>query len=425
MAKDKEKVEDTKNHESMFTDQINPEMLRAAFAVVKRNRGCGGVDAVSLKQYERALEINLRELVRTIRSGIYRPLPVRKVGIPKPNGKIRPLGIPAIRDRVVQQAVLMAVQGDIDPRFSAASFGFRPGKSAHQAMDQIDQYLNEGYTMIVDADIMDFFGTLNQQILMAKVRAAIPDRSITRLIWQFLRAGIMEEGKFRLATTGTPQGGVISPLLANLYLNEFDYAIERAGLKLVRYADDFVILCQSVNQAVAAFKLVRAQLRKLRLALAEEKTKITDCRAGFDFLGYHFQEFYGNKRWPRHKAVQSFKDKVRRATRRQQPKNVAQIIKELNPLIRGWGNYFRRGNSKTCFERLDGWIRMRLRSFIEKKKWPTSMNWKYPTDHFLGLGLVCLLPLRAVKSSALQLSFSGMEQPARRAVCGKSARTVR
>lgn len=409
----------------MFTDQLTIETLRSAFAAVKRNRGCGGVDVVSLKQYERTLEKNLRELVRTIRNGAYQPLPVRKVEIPKPNGKTRPLGIPAVRDRVVQQAVLEAVQGVVEPHFSAASFGFRPGRNALEAIDQIQQYLEGGYTYIVDADIRDFFGTLNQQILMAKVRAAIPDRSATYLIWRFLRAGVMEEGKVRTATAGTPQGGVISPLLANLYLNEFDHTIERAGLKLVRYADDLVVLCRSVNQAVVALKLVRDQLKRLRLDLAEEKTRITDYCTGFDFLGYRFQQFYGNKRWPRHKAVQAFKDKVRRATRRQQPKNVAQVIQELNPLIRGWGNYFKHGNSKTCFERLDGWIRMRLRSFIEKKKWPSGMNWKYPTDHFLGLGLRCLLPLCTATPVAQQLSFSFTEQPARRAVCGKSARTVR
>lgn len=408
----------------MFTDQLTPGKLHAAFVAVKRNRGCGGIDEVSLTHYECALEANLRELVRTLREGTYQPLPVRRVDIPKPNGKTRPLGIPAIRDRVVQQAVLTAIQPQLEPRMSADSFGFRPGKSAHQAIDRIQHWLNEGYTHVVDADIRDFFGTLNQQLLMAKVRDTVADRSATYLIWQFLRAGVMQEGTIRTVTAGTPQGGIISPILANLYLNDFDHVMERAGLKLVRYADDFVILCRSVNQAVAAMKLVRAQLKKLKLELAEEKTKITDYKTGFDFLGYRFQEFHGHKRWPRHKAVQSFKEKVRRLTRRQQPKNVAQVIVDLNPLIRGWGIYFRHGNSTTCFARLDGWIRMRLRSFIEKKKWPSGMNWKYPTDHFVSLGLVCLTSL-AAPSMGAQMSFSAMEQPARRAVCGKPARTVR
>lgn len=409
----------------MFTDELTLTALESAFAAVKRNRGSGGIDAVSVKQYERNMARNTRELLRSIQQGAYQPLPVRRVEIPKPNGKTRPLGIPAVRDRVVQQAVLATIQPLLEPRFSASSFGFRPGKSARQAIDQIGQYLNDGYTFVVDADIRDFFGTLHQQILMDKARTNIPDRSITYLIWQFVRAGVMEEGQVRTVTAGTPQGGVISPILANLYLNDFDHVVERAGLKLVRYADDFVILCQSVNQATYALKLVRALLKKLRLDLTDEKTRITDYQNGFDFLGYHFQQFYGNKRWPRHKAVTAFKDKIRHLTRRQQPRNVAQIIPIMNPLIRGWGNYFKYGNSTACFGRLDGWIRMRLRSFIEKKKWPAGMNWKYPTDHFKTLGLVCLTPLLATVSTVEQLSFSGMEQPARRAVCGKSARTVR
>ena len=409
----------------MFIEQLTTKSLHTAFIAVKRNRGSGGTDFVSIKQYERNLEKNLQELIRIIQRGIYKPLPVRQVNIPKPNGKLRLLGIPAVRDRILQQALLTVIQPQLEPMFNVSSFGFRPNKSAHQAIDQIQNYLNEGYTIIVDTDIKDFFGTLNQQILMAKARQAIPDSTATYLIWQFLRAGIMKEGEIRTSVTGTPQGGVISPILANLYLNDFDHGIEQAGLKLVRYADDFVILCKSVNQAVYALNLIKALLKRLKLELAEEKTSITDYCTGFEFLGYRFQQFYGNRRWPRRKAVYAFKDKIRKATRRQQPKNVARIIQEINPLIRGWGNYFKHGNSKSCFERLDSWTRMRLRSFIEKKKWPAGMNWKYPTDHFIGLGLARLLPMCVVTSAAQQLSFSDMEQPARRAVCGKSARTVR
>ncbi|MEK6570226.1 MAG: reverse transcriptase domain-containing protein, partial [Bacteroidota bacterium] len=224
----------------MFIHELTVDALKSAFSIVKRNHGSGGVDQISIKQYERHLDRNLLELLRRIKNRAYEPLPVRRVHIPKPNGKTRPLGIPAVRDRVVQQAVLSVVQPHLEPLFSAKSYGFRPGKSARQAIVQIQEYLNQGYTHIVDADIRDFFGTLNQQLLMANIRDAIPDRGVTYLIWQFLRAGVMEEGKLRTATAGTPQGGVISPILANLYLNEFDHALEKAGLKLVRYADDFV-----------------------------------------------------------------------------------------------------------------------------------------------------------------------------------------
>lgn len=403
----------------MFTH----EKLQQAFLRVKANKGCPGIDRVTIAHYERNLGVNLGELSRLLASGRYQPLPVKEVLIPKPNGKARPLGIPAVRDRVVQAALLTAIEPYLEPTFAASSYGFRSGKSAIEAVQHVETYLKDGYEYVVDADIKDFFGTLNHHVLMTKLKKLVPER-VCYLVLDFLNAGVMKEGNLRTATAGTPQGGVISPILANLYLNDFDHSIEKTDWKLVRYADDFVILCRSVNAAVQAMKTVRRLLNPLKLELAEEKSRVTDWYHGFEFLGYRFQKYRGATKWPRRKAIEAFKEKVRRATRRLQPKNILMVIKALNPAVRGWGNYFRYGNSKTRFTALDSWVRMRLRSFIEKKKWPSGMNWKYPNDHFASLGLVSLASLLA-HPVLRQLSLAAMAQPYRRAGCGKSARPVR
>lgn len=369
----------------MFTTEI----LRKAFKQVKKNKGSGGIDKVSISKYENNMKEYLKELERLLEQRKYRPLPLKRAYIPKSNGKKRPLGIPAVRDRIVQQAVLTTIQPTFEPIFSNSSYGFRPKRSAHNAVNKVQEHLNEGYEYIVEADIKDFFTTLHHARLMSKVKRHIKDKQIIQLLWTFLKSGIMEEGKIKQTISGTPQGGVISPILANIYLNDFDHKIDKAGLKLVRYADDFIILCKTVNQATSTMKMIRNMIKSLDLELSEDKTQITEYHKGFDFLGYHFHKYYGNYKWPTGKAIKAFKDKVRYKTRRQQPKNVKMVIETLNPIIRGWGNYFKLGNSKKLFRELDGWTRMRLRSFIEKKKW-SSGNWKYPNDHFKCLGLVSL-----------------------------------
>lgn len=384
----------------MYSTLLYETRLIKAFLAVSRNKGCPGIDGQTVADFREHLRPHIRELSRLLTARRYHPLPARRVFIPKPNGKERPLGIPAVRDRVVQQAVLDLIQPKLEPTMNDASYGFRPGRSAGQAIATIRQLIGEGYEYVVDADIEDFFGTLNHQILMAKVRAALPDRQVTGLIHQFLRAGVMEEGRYRATTTGTPQGGVISPILANLYLTELDRTMERADLKLVRYADDFVVLCKSANQAAYAFKTVRDKLTKLKLTLSAEKTRIATVRQGFTFLGHTFWK-RGNTLYtfPSDKSMRAYKDKVRHATRRQQPKNVMMVVAKLNPLITGWGNYFKHGQGKSRFTRLDEWTRMRLRAFLLKRRRVSlEAHTKYPNSFFKGLGLVFLVDLMANRS---------------------------
>lgn len=381
--------------------ELTKQKLEEAYRAVRNNRGTYGIDRVSIEKYGQNLGNNLKELQRLIEQKKYKPLEVKRIYIPKANGKKRPLGIPTVRDRIVQQIVLKEIEPECEKIFSKSSYGFRPNKSALEAVEEVDKYLKSGYEYIVEADIKDFFGTLNHPRLMTRVKEVIKDERTRELIWSFVKAGIIEEGQRRKAISGTPQGGVISPILANLYLNEFDHKIERAGLKLIRYADDFVILCKTVNEAVQGMKLVRMIMKKMKLELAEEKTGIREYWKGFDFLGYHFQKYYGKYKWAGDKAVKSLKEKVKRATRRLQPKNIKKVIKELNQVLRGWGNYFKYGNNKNRFEKLDSWIRMRLRSYIEKRKC-MSKNWKYTNSFFRGMGLV---NLRAMLVYQLKLPF--------------------
>lgn len=401
--------------------------LKDAFLRVKANKGCAGIDRVSIAQYERNLGQNLAELSRLLTSGRYEPKPSRRALIPKPNGRKRPLGIPAVRDRVVQQALRTELEPYLEPLFADSSFGFRPGRSALDAVHKVQYWLDEGYEYVVDADIKDFFGTLDHRTLMNKLRAHIPDRDATYLAWQFLKAGVMEEGRVCTATAGTPQGGGISPILANLYLSDFDHSIERTDWKLVRYADDYVVLCKNANAAIQAMRTVRAMMGRCNLELAEEKTRVTDWRGGFVFLGYHFKKYRNASRWPSIKAVKAFKEKIRHLTRRMQPRNVVMLVPKLNAVIRGWGNYFRHGNCKSRFLDLDSWLRMRLRSFIEKRKRSTLVNRVFPNAYFEQMGLVRLASLFALPaySPCKQLPFAAMAQPYRRAGCGKSARPVR
>ena len=383
---------------SLYDKVYSGANLQRAWQQVKAGKGAGGIDGVSIQQYDASLPQNLSVLEHLLKTKQFKSHPVKRVYIPKANGKKRPLGIPTIRDRIVQQALLNILQPIFDPLSADCSYGFRPGRSAHDAIKAIEGHLNEGYTTIVDADISDFFGNVNHDLLLNAVNKHVADGSILSLIKLFLQAGVMEEGQVKHVTTGTPQGGVISPLLANIYLSGFDSFMLERGYRLVRYADDWVVLCKNQRKAEHALAIARKYLTNLGLSLNEEKTTIVDYRKGgsFAFLGYVFKRPYEtDRKVPRKRARDAFKTRIKALTRRQQPKNVVMVIKTLNPVIRGWGNYFKYGDVKSLFAEYDSYIRMRLRSYAKKKRWVSKVaHSTWPNKRLADLGLVSLTALR-------------------------------
>lgn len=380
---------------SLYGQVMERRNLIEAFRKVKANGGAPGVDGVTIAQFRAQLEQNIAELERLLRQKRYQPSPVLRHYIEKPDGSLRPLGIPTVRDRVVQQALLNVLDRHavFENKFLDVSYGFRPGRNAIMAMRRIKAHLEEGYTWVVDADLRSYFDTIPHERLMDFVAEEISDGSVLRLIRAWLTAGVMDEGKTTYPKTGTPQGGVISPLLANIYLHYFDVKMTGYGYRLVRYADDFVILCESENKAKTAKGLMIQILeRDLGLQVHPEKTRIVNVREGFEFLGWHVTRAFGRLYFrPRKKAVQKFKDTVRKLTPRQGGKALKAVIQRLNPVLRGWGRYFGLGHVKGLFEALDQWVRMRLRSTVFRKKAQPEWNWRLPTHELTRLGLVSLL----------------------------------
>lgn len=397
--------------------------LYIAWEKVRANKGAGGVDRVSVEDFEQNLDLNLREIHRLLYEDKYIPQPVRRVWIPKPNGDKRPLGIPVIRDRVVQQALLNRMSQIFEPKFLECSFGFRPNRSTQQAIQKTEEYIRrDGCEWVVEVDIEKFFDSVDRKLLLELIHEEIADGRVLRLIRLFLEAGVMEEMKVKHVLSGTPQGGVISPLLANIYLHSLDETMLKEGFRIIRYADDAVVLCRTKAEAEAALNKIREVLEgKLKLRLNVEKTKIVHKTQGFEFLGYYFGRGYSDYKIPRKRAIESFKDKVRRITRRQQPKSMSMIITELNPVVRGWGNYFVRGNCKGIFIKLDFWLRNRVTAFKLKKQ-SGYEHQKYPYSRLRTMGMFFLQDLLCAKQPEL---FPVMGQHLRRAGCGKSARPVR
>ncbi len=402
--------------------------LERAWEKVRSNRGTGGTDRQTIATFERKKEQELLELQRLLREKRYRPHPLRRVYIPKANGEQRPLGIPTIRDRVVQQALLNILEPIFEPLFHEHSYGFRPQRNAHQAIEQVRKALNEGREWIVDVDIRKYFDTVNHELLLDAVNEEISDGSVLRLLRMFLESGVLENGVQMATEEGTPQGGVISPLLANIYLNRFDWEMAKAGYEVVRYADDFVVLCASQDEAQQAYEAAKNIIEgQLHLQLHPEKTRIVQHKEGtFDFVGFLVHRRY---LWPRIKSLDKFTDRVRILTRRQQPKNVQEVIRDLNYALRGFGNYFRVADVKGLFGELDGWIRMRLRCFMEKKKAVKHQNYRITNDLLASLGLVSLSNLKAeyLLLPATGQPYAALRHPVqrdRKAVYGKSVRTV-
>ncbi|MCH7720732.1 MAG: group II intron reverse transcriptase/maturase [Planctomycetes bacterium] len=352
-----------------LTGRITPKLMQQAFQAVKRNRGAAGVDQVSVHMFDANREENLAALMRELKGRTFQPRPLRRVYIPQGPGskKLRPLGIPVVRDRVAQEVLRRLLAPIFEPQFHDDSYGFIPGRNCHQAIERVLELHRQGYRTVLQADIAGFFDHIPHRIIEEAVAAEVADGNILRLVKGFLTAGVMEDGVRKPTTIGTPQGGVVSPLLANIVLDRLDWQLHEAGYRFARYADDFVVLCQDKRQAQEALDVVRQVVENdLGLSLSPEKTVITTYGKGYDFLGFHLSS---RSRRMRIKSVQRFKAKIRELTVRKHNLDL-RVVEKLNRVIRGTANYFATEFS-TCrwaFQKLDSWIRMRLRCMKVKRK---------------------------------------------------------
>jgi RNA-directed DNA polymerase len=352
--------------------------LRSAFARVKSNRGSAGVDRVTIKMFEAHLEENLQRLSASLREGSYSPQAVRRVWMKKPGSQEkRPLGIPTVRDRVVQTALRHVLEPLFERDFAAHSYGFRPERGTREALERVAELLAAGYVHVVDADLQSYYDTIPRKPLMEQVRGKVADGRVLTLLEAYLSQEVMESARHWTPEGGTPQGAVISPLLSNIYLDPLDHHMAHLGYEMVRYADDFVILCRSQEQAQRALAEVEAWTTGAGLRLHPAKTRIVDAteRGGFDFLGYHFERGH---RWPSTKSLHKLKDKIRAQTKRTSGSCLRRIVETLAPIQRGWFEYFKHGVRNT-FEALDKWTRMRLRSMLRHRQ--KRKGWGRGRDH--------------------------------------------
>lgn len=403
---------DKRKVHSLVDKVYSRKNLELAWEKVRQGGGVGGVDHEDLISFEESLEANLERLHEELKDGSYEPQPVLQHKIPKAGqpGKYRKLGIPTIYDRVCQQAVLNRLDPIFEPIFDDANYGYRRGRSTRDALGKVWRELEAGYEWVVDADLKDFFGSVDHDKLLVLVNQRVSDGRVLKLLRQMLTAGCEVDGRWQATERGTPQGGVISPLLSNILLTPFDREMRRRGYRLTRYADDWVVTCRTYGEACAAMECARRILETLGVTLNTKKTKIVHVRRGFEFLGYKIKRGSRPMRlkpgkiksgmragslyaYPRQASIERFRDQVRRRTSRKAPVDTRTLIEQLNPVIRGWGNYFCKAHVRTLFNRLDRWIVRRIWSH-RFKRWRNAGWRQLPWRKLYGeYGLVSLVQL--------------------------------
>ena len=384
---------------SLIDKVIREESLRVAWKQVEARKGGGGVDGMSLWLFAKRVDKRLARLSEQLREGTYEPRAVKRVWIPKGEGKRRPLGVPTIIDRVVQTSIRNAIEPIFERKFADCSYGFRPGRGCKDALREVARGLKQGRTWVVDVDIEQYFDSIDHERLMDEVATEIADGTLLKLIRQFLEQEVMEGMRRWQPERGTPQGAVISPLLANIYLHPIDVAMTEAGYRLVRYADDMVILCESRQEAERAHARMAELLAERGLRLHPIKTRVVEAtvRPGFDFLGYRF---FGNHRYPRPSSEKKLRERVRAKTPRTSGESLEEIIKRVNATLLGWFGYFRH-SSRRAFDAIDKWVRMRLRSILRKRRKRRGRgagqdHFRWPNAFFQQRGLFSLCEAHAL-----------------------------
>jgi len=390
---------------SLIDKVYRQETLKAAWDKVRENGGAAGVDGQSVKRFGFRAEAYLAELEQALKSGEYRPEPIKRVEIPKGGGKLRPLGIPAVKDRIVQTALKLVIEPIFEREFEESSYGFRPQRSCKDALREVDDLIKQGYTQVVDADLESYFDTIPHVALMRQIEERISDGRVLSLIEQFLSQDIIQEMKRWTPTAGTPQGAVISPLLANIYLHPLDRQMKQQGHRMVRYADDFVVLCRTAGQAQSALEEVKSWVERNGLRLNVDKTHVGDCQQagqGFEFLGYRFE---AGRRWVRRKSLKALRERIRIKTKRTRGDSLATIIADLNPMLRGWFNYFKHAHSVTQLG-IDGFARRRLRALLRKQEKRPGMgrclsdHRRWPNTYFAAQGLFTITAAHGLASQS-------------------------